>query len=153
VSRAAVRHALTALALLAALAALAACGPSAGELRIEDPWIRDAPDGATALAGYMTVDWTGREPLRLVAARSPHFGRIEMHQSRDDDGRARMQQLETVPILPGGTTRFEPGGLHLMLLSPDGAIRAGDRVPIELEFDDGRRVQAQFRIRDARPQG
>lgn len=138
-----------ALLLAAAFVLLAACSREP-VLEVEDAWIREAPQGATVLAGYMRIAHRHGEALELVGADSPHFARVELHATRTDGERMRMEQLDTVE-LSGDVTRFEPGGLHLMLMSPDGEVRAGDLIPVRLHFSDGRRLDADFEVRDVRP--
>lgn len=130
---------------------LAACSREP-VLEVEEAWIREAPEGATVLAGYMRVVHRHGDALELVGADSPHFARVELHATRTDGERMRMEQLDTV-ALSGDVTRFEPGGLHLMLMSPDGEVRAGDLIPVRLHFSDGRRLDADFEVRDVRPRG
>jgi protein SCO1/2 len=67
--------------------------------------------------GERAIAVTGVAPLG-VAGR----GRIEVHASEVVDGVARMRQLETLTIAPGGTAVLAPGGQHLMLV--DGAAAA-----------------------------
>lgn len=132
------------------LALLAACAREP-VLDVEDAWIREAPEGATVLAGYMRVVHRGHgADFELVGADSPHFGRIELHATRTDGERMRMEQLDTVALV-GDATRFEPGGLHLMLMAPDGEVRSSDLVPVQLHFSDGRSIDVDFEVRDMRP--
>jgi copper(I)-binding protein len=42
---------------------------------------------------------------------------------------------QTLPA--GGGVRFEPGGLHLMLMQPKSALKVGDSVHFLLRFADG----------------
>ncbi len=135
--------------LVLACVLLAACSREP-VLEVEEAWIREAPEGATVLAGYMRIVHRHGEALELVGAESPHFSRVELHATRTDGERMRMEQLDTVE-LSGDVTRFEPGGLHLMLMSPDGEVRAGDLIPVRLHFSDGRTLDADFEVRDVRP--
>ncbi len=140
-------------AALAALAALllTACGPGpdAGVL-IEDPWIREAPPGARALAGYMRLENRGDAPVALLLANSDTFERIELHHTLQVDGTMRMVEVDHVPLPPGETVAFAPGGLHLMLFTPREPLRAGDGVTIELTFSDGTARDLRFEVRDVR---
>ena len=45
--------------------------------------------------------------------------------------------VKRLALKPDEEVRFAPGGLHLMLLKPKRALRAGDRVRITLHFSGG----------------
>jgi len=111
-------------------------------------WIRVLP-GDLPLAGYLVLTNPGERTLTLVGAHSSAFGQIEMHQSLDQSGVARMMRLEQVTIAPGGRLAFGPGGYHLMLFDRTRTLQAGDEVPITLEFADGERLTVHFALREA----
>lgn len=137
----------------AALAALLliACGPGPDDgVLIEDPWIREAPPAARALAGYMHLENRGNTPVALLRANSDSFERIELHHTLEVDGTMRMVEVDHVPLPPGETVAFAPGGLHLMLFTPQEPLRAGNRVTIELSFSDGTVRDLRFEVRDVR---
>jgi copper(I)-binding protein len=51
---------------------------------------------------------------------------------------ARMQpRPDGVVVPPGGAVRFEPGGLHLMLMKPHADLKAGQSFILTLRFDNG----------------
>ncbi len=142
-------------ALAAALAALAlllaGCAPSPDDgVLIEDAWVREAPPGARALAGYLQLRNRSDAPLALLFANSDAFDRIELHQTLHDDGRMRMVEVDHVPLPPGETVVFAPGGLHLMLFAPRAPLQDGDAVMIELTFSDGTARDLRFEVRDVR---
>lgn len=120
--------------LLLALAALAGCGrPAAdcGELAITGAWVRAAPPGADVTAGYFVAENRGAAPVLLTGASGPDFSRVEMHRSRQVDGRMVMTPVNALEIASGAREAFEPGGLHLMLFSP-GELASGDPVRLNL---------------------
>ena len=140
--------AITALALL-----LSACAErGSGLIAVEDPWIREAPPNARALAGYMRLVNGGTEPVALLYANSSVFERVELHVTRHDGDRMRMEQVDHIALPPRESVQLVPGGLHLMLIGPQRALVAGDRVRIELSFSDGTARDVVFPVRDARGQ-
>jgi len=128
-----------------------AFGPaSAGsDVVIDDPWIREAPPGAPALAGYMELNNRGNAETALIGARARGFRSVMIHRSVYEGGLARMEHADAVELPPGETVRFSPGGYHLMLMSPESAVHSGDRVEIVLEFSDGQKRPVQFVVRNA----
>lgn len=108
-----------------------------GDLQPEDPWVREAPPGAQALAGYLSIANHGPAARKLVGADCPDFGRVELHRSVIENGMARMLPQEFMPIPAGGRLELKPGDYHLMLIAPKRALREGDVVEVTLRFDDG----------------
>lgn len=111
-------------------------------------WIRVLP-GDLPLAGYLLLSNPGEQALTLVGAHSPAFRAIEMHQSFEQSGVARMVMLERIAIPPGGQLAFAPAGYHLMLFGRTRPLQAGEEVPVTLEFADGYRLQVSFTLRAA----
>jgi copper(I)-binding protein len=109
----------------------------AGEVKVENPMVPLAPPGAMAHAAYMTLTNTGETPMELVGAKAEGYGMTHIHLSEVKNDIATMSAVEQVAIAPGQTVAFEHGGLHLMLMRPDGTKSEGDQVPITLEFSDG----------------
>ncbi len=137
----------TALALILLLAASIARGSES--VRISDPWIRAAPPLAP-MAGYLVLENTGPAEAALVGAHSDAFGMVMMHRSYEEGGLAKMAHQDRVEVPAGEQVRFEPGGLHLMLMHPTAVLAAGERVAITLEFADGTRQGIEFEVRDTR---
>ena len=113
-------------------------------LAIGDAWIREAPPGATVLAGYLRLDNRGDKTLVIGTIRSEDFERIELHRTVVDEGIARMVPVERLEILPGDSVSLEPGGMHLMLFNPARSLRQDDRVvfSVELAEDACQRFEA-----------
>lgn len=116
-------------------------------LRIQDPWIREAPPTAGALAAYMKIQNTGQGMRILIGASSPLFGHVMLHGTRIQNDMAQMFHLDEIRIPPGETAVFEPGGNHFMLMRPQKALVAGDTVPLELEFNEGRPIPIMVEVR------
>lgn len=131
------------LSLLAFGAAVAGEAP----VSIHDPWIREAPPGVPALAGYLAIENVANTPVVLRGASSPAFDSIMLHRTETEGGMARMTHESQIEIAPLATVQFAPGGYHLMLMGPKQPLKAGDQVEITLEFDGGLAVPASFAVR------
>ncbi|MEJ2514586.1 MAG: copper chaperone PCu(A)C [Gammaproteobacteria bacterium] len=136
------------LVLVAALG-LAACGPSGPELAVDDAWVRPAPPGARMTAAYLTITNNGAETAVLTGVSSPRFGDVEVHTTEMTDGVARMRHQPRVEIPARGRVTMAPGGLHVMLMQPREAMEAQDSVPLELRFEDGRRLTVDAPVRQS----
>ena len=114
-------------------------------------WIREAPPMSQALAGYMSLENRSSEGYTLVGASSAEFGYVMLHETEIRDGVARMVHRAEVTIAVGDVAVFAPGGLHLMLMKPRRALKAGDRVSVDLLFAGGRHLTADFEVRQGSP--
>ena len=136
-------RALTALA--ACTAGLATAAPPA----ISDAWIRATPPGAKTGAAYLTVSSDGAADS-LLAASSPAARSVELHAHVTENGLTRMQRLPEVRVPAGERVRFEPGGLHLMLIDLAAPLVAGQRVTLALRFANAGDVEITAPVIDAR---
>jgi copper(I)-binding protein len=107
------------------------------DVRVDAAWVRAAPPGADMLACYMTLHNDGRVPAVFRSAQSDAFGSVELHRTSVANGVSSMRPAGDQPIPPRGSLRFEPGGLHLMLMQPKRALKVGDAVRFRLHFADG----------------
>jgi hypothetical protein len=133
----------------AAFAALAvATGARAGALTISDAWFRALPAGRPA-GGYFSLHNAGPAPVALVAARSSACGMLMLHQSTNEGGMSRMQEVKSVAVSAGGTVAFAPGGYHLMCVNPGTAMAPGGHVSVTLVFADKSQLQVDFAVKSA----
>lgn len=127
------------------------CSRHAG-ISIEDAWIPEAPSTVRALAGYMVIQNSYRDPITLMGAESPFFEYVEIHRSIDDEKHkvSRMIKQEQVKIPSGQVFKFQPGEYHLMLMHPKQLLSVNQSVPVILTFNNGQQLEAGFLIRKHR---
>jgi copper(I)-binding protein len=116
-------------------------------IMVENAWIREAPPGATAMAGYMVVKNTGAKDKVLVGASSPDFKSVMLHRTVVENGMAKMVHQPVITIPAKGEVTFEPNGYHVMLMGPKRALKAGDKVAVTLKFKDGETVEVVHEVR------
>lgn len=133
--------------LLAGLASAPAL--AAGQLVIENAWIRAAPPAAPMRAGYAVLRNAGDAPLTVTGASSSFFADVSMHATLVEDGVARMRELPEIRLAPGESVALEPGGKHLMLMRPEKEIATGFVVDLRFEMQDGTSTTAEFVVREA----
>lgn len=134
------------LPLLLVAATVAAAEPP---VRVDDPWVREAPPGVGVAAGYLRIHNAAAQPVMLIGADSPQFQRIEFHESTVRDGMSSMRRLERIEIPAGETAALAPGGRHLMLFGEPPLPRAGESVSLILHFADGTVLEVQAPLRAA----
>lgn len=140
----------SATVILAAVAAtlLAACGPS-GEPDIRvvgDVQAAEPVAGASILVFELANDGDGDDAL--IGADTDAALGIELHETRIEDGRASMVQLEEVPLPAGETIRSRSGGLHLMMVVPDETVVDGATFDMTLQFERSEDLSVPVTVTD-----
>jgi periplasmic copper chaperone A len=133
--------------LIAAPSWFAPVRASDATIVVRDGWSRATPGGARVGAGYLVIENHGDVQDRLVAAELPVAGRVEIHESTESGGVARMRQVTDVPVSAHGTVELRPGGLHLMLMDLRNPLREGDRLEGVLVFEHAGRVAVQLQVK------
>lgn len=114
---------------------------------IEDGWVRLPPAQMPMTAAFGRIRNGCESSVAVVAASSPAFASVELHETRVVDGVNRMRHVPVLRIAPGEGAELKPGGLHLMLMRPHAPLAEGEGVVVELELADGKRVTASFEVR------
>ncbi|MCA1782088.1 MAG: copper chaperone PCu(A)C [Intrasporangiaceae bacterium] len=128
------RAAIATIAVLLLLVVLSACGPSGTpDLSVSTAQAAVPVAGSSQIVVAITNDGDGDD--ELVEATTPAALGVELHVTEIEDGRATMQDLDTVRLPAGETTRLRPGGLHLMMVVPDETVVEGGTFDLTLHFD------------------
>lgn len=131
------------LSPLAAGLLLAACSGPAPRLSVEDARYRPPlTEGGMGVA-YFSI--TSATDDKLIALSSPQAGRIDMHASVSKDGLAVMERRESVELPAGKRVDFRPGGLHLMVMSPQSVDKAAT-ISIQMTLQSGYRQTIPFAV-------
>lgn len=120
-----------------------------GHLVVDDAWVREAPPGAMALAGYMKLHNHADENRMLVGAQSPAFESVMLHKTVIEGKMSKMVHQHMVTIPAKGMVSFEPNSFHLMMMKPKQALKAGDKVAVTLHFKNGATQQVEHMVRTA----
>jgi hypothetical protein len=121
-------------------------------IHIEGAWSRPVAAGAAVAVGYLVIRNKSRVADRLVGASAEIAVRVEIHESVEEGGVARMRPLPRgLEIAPGTTVRLEPRGHHLMFMELKRALRAGDRFRGTLLFEKAGPIDAVFSVEARTP--
>lgn len=129
---------LFALSALVAPFALHAEGV-ADWLAVEAPYARAVPPGQPNSAVFMILENRDAIDHALVAAASDAAEVVELHTHRQEGGMMRMRRIERIELPAGESVTLAPGGLHLMLIGLHAALQPGERIDVDLWFEDGTR--------------
>jgi periplasmic copper chaperone A len=117
--------------------------------QVRDGWIRMLPGAMPMMAGFGRIENRCPTPAAIVDARSAAFADTSLHETTVVEGVSRMRAVPELRIAPNGAAVLQPGGLHLMLMQPTTPLKAGGKVTIELQLQDGRRIRGDFALRAA----
>jgi len=141
--------------LSVALAAVALTSASAhdytvGSLKIDHPWARATPKGATVAGGYMKITNSGATPDRLIGGSTDAAKKLEIHEMSMDGGVMKMRELPNgLEIPPGATVELKPGSYHVMMTGIAKQWMKGDHVKASLTFEKAGKVDVEFDVEAA----
>jgi len=127
------------------LVALLPMSAALAQVEISDAWVRGTVQGQHATGAFMKL--VAARDLTLVAAASPVAKVVEVHEMKMDGNVMRMRAVERLPLPAGVSVELRPGGYHVMLMSLQRTMNAGDAVPITLTFEDnsGKRTSVEVK--------
>ena len=120
--------------MLTALATLLITSPALAQVTVADPWVRGTVAQQRATGAFMKL--TAPAGARLVEARSPVAGVVEIHEMTMDSNVMRMRQVPMLELPAGKAVELKPGGYHVMLMELKQPMKTGESVPITLVFED-----------------
>jgi copper(I)-binding protein len=133
--------------LLAAVASASAHDYKVGPLKIDHPWSRATPKGASVAGGYMKITNTGSAPDRLVGGATEAAKKFEIHEMKMDGSVMKMRELtDGLEIPPGGTIELKPGSFHVMMTGVTKPFVKGERVKASLTFEKAGKVEIEFAV-------
>lgn len=122
-------HPYTIAALIFAASAL----PVLAQVTVTEPWVRGTVPSQKATGAFMQLK-SGQE-AKLVEARSPVAGIVEVHKMTMKDGVMSMRAIPVLPLPAGKVIELTPGGYHVMLLDLNKQLKEGETVPITLVIE------------------
>jgi copper(I)-binding protein len=129
--------------ILLAAACLIAGPVFAGDVKIDDPWIRAMPPSSPATAAFMTIHNRSDKPVAVTGGTCPMAGEVKpmITTLTKVDGRevAGMEFVESFTVAPGKKRVLEPGGDHIMLMKLRSVPKAGTTVPLVIWIESGGR--------------
>jgi len=119
----------------AACAALSFTLPAAAQVIVSDPWIRGTVPQQMATGAFMQLK--SAKDAKLVEARSPAAGVVEIHEMKMENNVMRMRAVPALALPAGRTVELKPGGYHMMLMDLKQQMKEGETVPVTLVVESG----------------
>lgn len=118
-----------------------------GPLVITTPWARATPAGAQVAGGFLRIKNEGTMPDRLISAQFSGAGEVEIHETVEEGGVARMRRLSPgLEIAPGAMVELKPGGYHLMFLHLEKGLSEGQTRSATLVFERAGKIDIEFSV-------
>lgn len=115
-----------------------ACSLYAGDLKVENPWIRAVPPSSKATAAFMTLINKTDKPVLVTSGTCPISGEVKpMITTKQADGVMGMAFVESFSVPANGRRILEPGGDHIMLMKLKEVPKAGSVVSLTLTTESG----------------
>ena len=133
-----------AIATLTLLLAL----PAAAQVTVTDPWIRGTVPQQMATGAFMQLK--SAKDVKLVEARSPIAGVVEIHEMKLENNVMRMRAVPELDLPAGRTVELKPGGYHVMLMDLKQQMKEGEVVPVTLVVESaGKRetIEVKAKVR------
>jgi copper(I)-binding protein len=108
----------------------AAAAPALAQLQVKDPWVRATVPQQKTSGAFMQL--SSSSDVRLVAARTPVAGIVELHEMKMEGDVMKMSAVAGIDIPAGKTVELRPGGYHVMLMDLKRQLKQGETVPITL---------------------
>ena len=118
------------------LAALTFCFNNGyAKIIIDNEWARLTPNGMGAV--FFEIRNTNIEDDFLIKASSPNALSVMIHETQRMGNMTHMKHhADGTKIPANGSVLFKPGGFHIMLSKIDENLKLGDKILINLNFQN-----------------
>jgi copper(I)-binding protein len=106
-------------------------------ISVDNPYVREVPPGQMTSASFLLLKNDNNKEISLIKASSDVAKNVELHEHVHNNGMMQMRQVPKIVIPANSTQELKPGGYHIMLIGLTRKIKAGDKININLEFDNG----------------
>lgn len=119
----------------------------AGELKIDDPWIRAVPPGSKATAAFMTFSNSGSEVVEVTGGATPVALEVKpmitTKSKVDGHDVMGMEFVDRFSVEPGKKRVLEPGGDHIMLMKLKSVPKAGEVVALTIHLESNGKTETR----------
>ena len=103
------------------------------QIKVENAWVRAIVPKQQATGAFMKI--TSVEAVKLVAVTMVLAKTNEIHEMKMEGDVMKMRaHLNGLDIPANTTVELKSGGYHVMMMELEQTIKAGDTVPLQLQF-------------------
>lgn len=126
---------------------------ASAEISVHDAWSRATPPGHPTGAVYFKLVNDGDRGDQIIGVRSDRAPRVELHQTIEEGGNARMIHTPEVRVPANSEVIFEPGGRHVMFMGLQQSLVEGETYDIVLELERAGDITVPVVVRAATARG
>ena len=117
-------------------------------IQVEQPWARATPAGASTGAVYLTITNKSHDADRLLSASSDVADKVQFHEMKVVNGIMEMREVTGgLPVAANGSVVLKPGSYHVMLIGLKKPLKAGETIPLTLDFEKAGKVSITVPVR------
>lgn len=121
--------------------------PASRDVVVSDAWVRVMPPGSTTTAAFMKLHNQGTAATAVVAAASDAAETVELHTHIQQDGVAKMRQVERFDLAVDQAHELAPAGDHIMLIGLYQDLVLDQSITLDLRFADGSEQQVRALVK------
>jgi copper(I)-binding protein len=125
------------------LLVLAPAAPAA--VSITNAWSRATPPATTVGVIYAELIADAADEVIAIEAGAA-AQRVEVHVSSNEGGTMKMRPVMSLALPAGQQVRFQPGGMHVMLIGLRAPLLAGATIPVTFKFRNSAAVRVEAKI-------
>jgi copper(I)-binding protein len=116
-------------------------------MMVVSAWSRATAPGTPVGVAYFEIVNLGG-PDALLHIETPVAREVQMHSMATVGGLMQMRPVLSVDVPARGRVRFEPSGLHAMLIDLVRPLKKGDRFELTLAFQHAGQVRVEAIVQD-----
>lgn len=116
-------------------------------ISIDQAWVAETIGGQGRTAAYLTLHNGSGGEERLMGVELRGAGHASLHRTVTEDNVSRMEHLDALIILSGGSARLAPGGMHIMIMGLEVPLEDGDSISLTLQFLEAGDVSFDIPVR------
>lgn len=118
-----------------------------GKIVIEQPWARQSPAAADAMAGFLVIK-NGGEADRLVSAGAEITPKVALHDMKMVGEVMKMVEIKDGIAVPAGAVvELKPKSLHVMFEALKAKPKQGDTFKGTLTFEKAGTVTVEYEVK------
>jgi len=117
----------------------------ASDLKVANAWI-SVPAAYENPSAYFVIQSHDKKTRTIVGGQCSGCDWIEIRRVVFKDGMMGSEKMDEMQIPAGGAVAFVPRGLFMSLIGL-GSLEVGAKLPIELEFKNGEKLEIEATVR------
>lgn len=136
--------------LILVLSALTLFGQNNNQIKITDPWIRNADKGMNT-GMFLKIENLTNKDDELIGVESDFAEVNEIHEVFKNNEMMGMRKIEKLPIKAKSKVELKPRDYHIMFIKLTKDLKLGDKKEVKLKFKNAGTIKVNAVVK-AMPQ-